>query len=168
MDRFMKPDRLGIDPNSADAAKTYNHWLRTFNNFVSTVDNNFIKLNLLINHIESNVYEFISECDDFEQATSILESIYIKPKNEIFARHILSTRKQKPSETIDQFLNELKILSKYCKFTVVTAEQYKSEMIRDAFINGLLSNSIRQCLLENKMLDLSSAFDQARSLDVAK
>ncbi|XP_012565799.2 uncharacterized protein LOC105849896 [Hydra vulgaris] len=168
MDRFMKPDRLGIDPNSADAAKTYNHWLRTFNNFVSTVDNNFIKLNLLINHIEPNVYEFISECDDFEQATSILESIYIKPKNEIFARHILSTRKQKPSETIDQFLNELKNLSKDCKFTAVTAEQYKSEMIRNAFINGLLSNSIRQRLLENKILDLSSAFDQARSLDVAQ
>ncbi|XP_012557173.3 uncharacterized protein LOC105844754 [Hydra vulgaris] len=99
---------------------------------------------------------------------SILESIYIKPKNEIFARHILSTRKQKPSETIDQFLNELKNLSKDCKFTAVTAEQYKSEMIRDAFINGLLSNSIRQRLLENKILDLSSAFDQARSLDVAQ
>ncbi|XP_012562704.1 uncharacterized protein LOC101238699 [Hydra vulgaris] len=168
MDRFMKPDRLGIDPNSADAAKTYNHWLKTFNNFVSTVDNNFIKLNLLINHIEPNVYEFISECDDFEQATSILESIYIKPKNEIFARHILSTRKQKPSETIDQFLNELKNLSKDCKFTAVTAEQYKSEMIRDAFINGLLSNSIRQHLLENKILDLSSAFDQTRFSDVAQ
>nr|XP_004211666.2 uncharacterized protein LOC101241209 [Hydra vulgaris] len=41
-------------------------------------------------------------------------------------------------------------------------------MIRDAFINGLLSNSIRQRLLENKILDLSSAFDQARSLDVAQ
>ena len=41
-------------------------------------------------------------------------------------------------------------------------------MIRDAFINGLLSNVIRQRLLENKTLDLSSAFDQARSLDVAQ
>ena len=168
MERFMKPDRLGIDPNSTDTEKTYNHWLRTFYNFVSTVDDNSIKLNLLINHIEPNVYEFISECDDFEQATSILESIYLKPKNEIFARHILSTRKQKPSESIDQFLNELKNLSKNCKFTAVNAEQYKSEMIRDAFINGLLSNVIRQRLLENKTLDFSSAFDQARSLDVAQ
>ena len=44
----------------------------------------------------------------------------------------------------------------------------KSEMIRDAFINGLLSNVIRQRFLENKTLDLSSAFDQARSLDVAQ
>ena len=52
MERFMKPDRLGIDPNSTDAEKTYNHWLRTFYNFVSTVDDNSIKLNLLINHIE--------------------------------------------------------------------------------------------------------------------
>ncbi|XP_065650708.1 uncharacterized protein LOC136078821 [Hydra vulgaris] len=134
MKRFMKPDRLGIDPNSTDA-----------------------------------------ECDGFEQATSILESIYIKPKNEIFARHILSKRKQKIhlgidllSESIDQFLNEFKNLSKDRKFTAVSDEQYKSEMIRDAFINCLLSNILRQRKLENKTLDLSSAFDQARSLDVAQ
>ena len=41
-------------------------------------------------------------------------------------------------------------------------------MIRDAFINGLHTNIIRQYLLENKVLGLSSAFDQARSLDAAQ
>ena len=41
-------------------------------------------------------------------------------------------------------------------------------MIRDAFINGLQSNHIRQRLLENKTLNLQTAFDQARSLDVAQ
>ena len=41
-------------------------------------------------------------------------------------------------------------------------------MIRNVFINGLQSNHIRQRLLENKTLDLQTAFDQARSLDVAQ
>ena len=37
MERYMKPDRLGVDPNSSDAAKIYKHWLRTFNNFIDSV-----------------------------------------------------------------------------------------------------------------------------------
>ena len=170
----MKPDRLGVDPNSSDAAKIYKHWLRTFNNFIDSVSSTsgsstpVNKLNLLINYIEPVVYDFVSECVSFEEALRTLESIYVKPKNVIFARHLLSTRKQKSGENLDQFLNNLKTLAKYCNFSAVNAEQYKSEMIRDAFINGLVSNSIRQRLLENKTLDLNSAFDQARSLDAAQ
>ena len=86
----------------------------------------------------------------------------------MLARHILSTRKQKAGESLDQFLNELKTLAKDCDFKTVSAEQYKSEMIRDAFINRLQSNHISQRLLENKTCDLQTAIDQARSLDVAQ
>ena len=109
----------------------------------------------MINYIEPVVYDFVSECVSFEEALRTLESIYVKPKNVIFARHLLSTRKQKSGENLDQFLNNLKTLAKDCNISAVNAEQYKSEMIRDAFINGLVSNSIRQRLLENKTLDLN-------------
>ena len=50
----------------------------------------------------------------------------------------------------------------------VSAEEYRNELIRDAFINGIISNAIRQRLLENKELTLDTAFDQARSLDLAQ
>ena len=40
-------------------------------------------------------------------------------------------------------------------------------MIRDAFINGLASNAIRQRLLENRDLTLDQAYDQANALDCA-
>ena len=85
-----------------------------------------------------------------------------------FLHDILSTRKQKSGEALDQFLNELKTLVKDCNFTQVSAEVYKSEMIRDAFIDGLLSNDIRQQLLESKTLDLQSPVNQARLLEVAQ
>ena len=42
------------------------------------------------------------------------------------------------------------------------------EAIRDAFISGILSGSIRQRLLENKTLDLQTAFDEARALDMSQ
>ena len=69
----------------------------------------------------------------------------------MLARPILSTRKRKAVESLDQFLNELKT-AKDCDFKTVSFEQYKTEMIRDAFINGLQSNQIRQRLLEIKLL----------------
>ena len=49
-------------------------------------------------------------------------------------------------------------------FKPVSAEVFHNESIRDAFINGLQSNLIRQRLLENKTLNLQAAFNQARSL----
>ena len=166
----MKPNRLNVDPNTPDASKAYKHWLRTFTNFAAKfeADADSDKLELLINFVESNVFDYISDCETFADALSTLQSVYIKPKNVIFARHLLATRKQKTGESLDQYLNELKLLSKDCDFTAVTAEQYCSELIRDAFINGLTSSSIRQRLLENKSLDLSTAYDQARSLEVAQ
>ena len=69
---------------------------------------------------------------------------------------------------MDQFLQRLKTLAKDCNFRPVTADQYREELIRDAFISGLESNLIRQRLLEQRILDLQTAFDQARSLELAQ
>ena len=61
----------------------------------------------------------------------------------------------------------LTVLSKDCNFKPVTASEHRDPFIRDAFISGLINNQIRQRLLENKELDLQTAFDQARSIDTA-
>ena len=39
----------------------------------------------------------------------------MKPKNEIFARHLLSMRKQQENESIAEYLQELRQLSQDCK-----------------------------------------------------
>jgi hypothetical protein len=96
-----------------------------------------------------------------------LEALFVKPTNEIYARHLLAKRRQTTNEKRDGYLQVLKTLSKDCNFKNATAVQYRHESIRDAFITGLLSNSIRQRLLENKTLDLKTMFDQARSLESA-
>ena len=115
--------------------------------------------NLSIQHIE--------DCTHYEAAVGILQALFVKPRNEIFARHILATRCQQPHETLGEFLQALKTLSKYCNFQSETASKYCEENIRDTFITGLRSPSIRQRLLENNTLDLKAIFDQARSLELA-
>ena len=41
------------------------------------------KLSILVNFVSARVYEYIAECDTFEDAIEILKNTYIKPKNEI-------------------------------------------------------------------------------------
>ena len=113
-------------------------------------------------------HELINECTSYETAVNVLKSAYVKTTNEVFARHLLSIRKQQQGETLDEFLQNLKVLSKDCNFKSVTAEQHREEYIRDSFISGLQSNAIRQRLLENNTLDLGTMFNQARALEAAQ
>ena len=114
------------------------------------------------------VFEFISECERYEDAIKILNDLYDKPKNVIFARHLLATCKQENGQSLDQFLQSLKSLAKDCDFRNSTAQQIRDDAIRDSFISGLSNSNVRQRLLENDNLDLQKAFDMARSLELAQ
>lgn len=169
MERILRPDRFDTDPNSSTATREWKHWFKTFSNYLESIaDHNPNQLNVLVNYLTPRVYDYISECTSYDGAILILSELYVKPKNEVFARHLLATRQQKPGETLDEFLQALKSLSTDCNFKTVSAQQHKEEFIRDAFISGLRSQQIRQRLLENKTLELSAAFDQARALDAAQ
>ena len=99
---------------------------------------------------------------------TILESQFVKPRNEVYARHKLVTRNQSSAETVDEFLQVLKTLSADCNFREVTADEHRKQYIRDAFVRGLRSDWIRQRLLESRELHLDAAFDKARALEAAR
>ena len=169
MSKLLKPERLNLDPQSPNAAKDWKYWFKTFENFIIMCGTDAPDKHLsLINLISSDVYEYVEDCTDYDSAKKTLEKLYVKSPNEVFARHLLATRRQQCSETLDVFFQNLRKLSKDCKFKAVSAEQYRDEMLRDAFINGLLSPEIRQRLLENDKLTMDSAFDKASSMDVAQ
>ena len=169
MSKALKPIRLDLDPNSSDAAKQWKHWKRTFDNFIEecgeTAPDRFRSI---VNFISAEVFDYVEDCTTYDAVIETLERLFVKTPNKIFARHDLATRKQQPGESLDEFLEELKKLSKHCGFTAVTSETYRSEMIRDSFINGLTSNYIRQRLLENSELSLDRAYEIARTLHTAQ
>ena len=68
---------------------------------------------------------------------------------------------------MSEFIRELHKGNKNCNIKVISAEEHREELIQDAFINRLASPLIRQHILENKQLDLQTAFDQANALDRA-
>ena len=81
---------------------------------------------------------------------------------------MLATAKQDTSESVDEFILRINKLSQNCDFTAVSAQEYKDEMKRDSFINGLSSNFIKQRLLENRNLTFTEAHKKARSIELAK
>ena len=78
---------------------------------------------------------------------------------------MLATRWQQHGETFDEYIQALKIFAKDCNFQAVSAIQYQDEAIRDAFINGITSNDIRQRLLENSDMTLDPFLCKARTYE---
>ena len=175
MDRILKPGKLEIDPNEASATRQWKHWQRIFTSYVNKFINDSTsediegdKLSALVCCSSPEVYQYFDHCLTFTEAEKILEGLYVKQPNEIFARHLLRVSKQKNNQTLEDFRSTLVKLAKDCNFKDVTAGQYREEMIRDSFINGLHSPEIRQRLLEHKHLTMAEAFQQAVTLQDAK
>ena len=155
MEKVLKTERFDINPTASNATKLSRHWLAAFENFLAAIESeNLNKLTVLTNYVSADVYELFGEAANYDAALEILKAAYARTPNEIFARQALSTRKQHPDESIEEYLQLLKSLSKECNYLKVTAAQYREEVIRDTFIRGLQNGNIRQRLLESERLDL--------------
>ena len=81
---------------------------------------------------------------------------------------MLATAKQDTGKSVDEFILGINKLSQDCDFTTVSAREYKDDMKRDSFINGLSSNFIRQRLFENRTLIFTEAHEKSHSIELAK
>ena len=119
MDKWLKPSWFDCDPSSAGAEKEWKHWERTFQNFIATLDQpasgsqaaviatSEQKLSALVNFVSSSVYDYIADADNYDTAIAKLRSLYIKPNNVLYNRHLLATRRQSEAESVDQYVQSL-------------------------------------------------------------
>ena len=94
MDRLLKPDKLEVLPEDAEASNIFDYWLRTFEGFLQTVianaeevneENTINKLALLTNFLTHRTFSFIAEATTYDEAKTALIGAYHKKKSEIFA-----------------------------------------------------------------------------------
>ena len=184
MDRLLRPKVLEIETTTPNAEKLYRHWKITFENFLESSippapegiegDNARAtaerrKHHALINNVSATIYELISDSATYQEAMALLDTAFIRPTSVVYNRHQLITTKQDVGQSIDTYLQNLQRIAKTCNFTAVTAEENKNQYVRDAFINGISSASIRQRLLRNiGELTLQQACTQARALEQAQ
>ena len=84
MEKYLKPERLDLDVKSSNAEEEYNHWMKTFENFLAAAtktDADVDKLVLLTNFITPKVYHYISDCTTYNDAITALKSLFVKKKN---------------------------------------------------------------------------------------
>nr|XP_045588770.1 uncharacterized protein LOC123750711 [Procambarus clarkii] len=113
MERFLRPEQFVTDPNSTNTSQKWRHWLKTFNNFslavqqtTPTVD----MLGLLINYDAPRVFDYIADCTTYDAAEKSLTELFVKPKNKVFAKYVVATRRQNlsafdqthPQETVQK------------------------------------------------------------------
>ena len=74
-----------------------------------------------MNYITPQVHNYITNCPNYENIDTL--RIYVKPKNEMFTRYVLATYCQEPGESLDQYLQVLKLLAKDCEFKALLAAE---------------------------------------------
>ena len=119
MDKLLKPKDLDVLPTDSNAASVFKYWIATFESFLQAVETvqsaigpseGVNRRGLLVNFPTHSVYQYIEDCETYEAAVAELKRVYVKTKN-VFARHLLATRRQLPGESLQQFLQVLKTLS---------------------------------------------------------
>jgi len=168
--QLLRPRELCVEPGAPDACRVFAFWLRTVEDFIDSLrelrrdgDPDINRKRIIINCLSPSVNPCVEDAADYEDVVRILKSLYVKQKNNVYARHLLVSRRQLQGETLPEYLQVLKSLAKGCTFSEVTAATYREELTRGAFINGLSSASIRRRLLERAEITLVQAFELAES-----
>ena len=167
-----RPKELTVETTAPDASKIFTYWLRTVTDYIDYLGEGCAedapainRARILISCLSPCIYPLIEEVETFEQIVATLKAAYIKKKNNVYARNFLVSRHQQPGESVTEYAQTLKALAKECTFVAVTAEEYRAELTRDAFINGLSSPFIRQRILEKDEYNLVQAVELADGLD---
>ena len=131
-------------------------------------ENTVDKLKIQTAHLSRPIYKFISEETKYENAIAVLQNLFVKLKNKIYARHMFATAKLDTGESIGEFILSINELSQNCDFIAISTQECKDDMKRDSFIKRLCSNFIRHSLLENRTLTFTEALEKACSIEIAK
>ncbi|VDI46803.1 Hypothetical predicted protein [Mytilus galloprovincialis] len=98
------------------------------------------------------------EADKLPVLLKKFEDYCIPKKNVTVIRHRFNTRVQNSSESIDQYLTDLKLIAKNCEF-----EHLKDGLIRDRIVCGTNSSRVKERLLREDGLTLDKAVGICRA-----
>ena len=108
-------------------------------------------------------FEWVTAVDKDDTGVKAKFKAYIRPRvNETYERYKFLKRKQEQGETFESFLMDLKNIVSSCGYHV----EEKSKVLRDQIVMGVVSNVVREKLLDQAALMLNTAVDLCRSSEV--
>jgi len=168
MDSFKPPEALSLQGNPSE---NWRRWVQRFDLYLTASgkikEDEKVQCAILLHVIGE---EALESCNTFKFATGedpnkiahLKKKFeeYVNPrKNTVFERYRFWGCKQQESETIDQFITELKTRAKSCEF----GDQHDL-MIRDRIVFGVRDTRLKERLLrESSDLTLENAASVCRA-----
>ncbi|KRX72206.1 hypothetical protein T06_255, partial [Trichinella sp. T6] len=97
----------------------------------------------------------------FDEIISVLNDHFAPQPSEIVNRHIFHQRKQRPGETVAEFIADLRRLAQGCNFVDLET------MLRDRLVCGLRDEAVQLRLFAKKVLTFQMAQEEALSAEAA-
>lgn len=178
-DGFRRPDPLVFDENIAENWRVFE---REYDIFIAAAHSDkpaktraYILLNIAgpdaIERERSFVYapavraagadgEILTAAESREDPECLkakFREICNPQHNRTMERYRFHTRNQKPGETLESFISDLKIKAKCCHFGDLT-----DELLSDRIVCGVISDTLRKALLRDSELTLAKAISVCR------
>ncbi|XP_039764273.1 uncharacterized protein K02A2.6-like [Pararge aegeria] len=103
------------------------------------------------------------ENKSFDTLTELVTNHLEPQRSEIAERHVFRQRRQRPDESLTEYLQHLKHLAVTCNFGTRLEED-----LRDQFVSGLASDVMRSRIFAEKSLDYKKAVELALALEAAE
>ena len=117
--QLPRPKDLAVDPNVAEAPRTFKYWLQT--NYIATLselrrenDPEINKARIVRSFLSPEIYSYAKDVQTLDEIIAALKLVYVKRKSSIYARHLLVSRKREPGELVYEYLQALRLLAKDC------------------------------------------------------
>lgn len=111
-----------------------------------------------------NTFAFTDdEKDKYEAVVAKFEQYCTPRRSETYERYVFRNRIQKESESIEQYVRDLRLKSKSCNFGTL-----RDSMIRDQIVVGVQNNRVRMHLLKEFDLTLEKAIKICRASECVK
>ncbi|CAL1672008.1 unnamed protein product [Lasius platythorax] len=127
------------------------------------------KAAVLLTKLEVNAYNLIRNLAaprklkelSLEKITNLMQNHVAPPPSEVAERAKFAMLKQKQEKSIAEFVAELRLAARYCKFA------NNEERLRDQFIAGLRDKATKVDLYKQKPKTFNEAVTQATSFEAA-
>lgn len=164
MEHARPPAELCLDGGPATRAEAWRRWYKQFTVFLKASgvhkEGSDVQASLLVNLIGAEGYDIYSTFKfGADESSEKLETVVKKfdnhfgtKQNTTMSRFKFFTRNQEVSESIDDYVTALRILSQYCEF-----EHLEESLIRDRIVCGVTDARVRDRLLRSEDLTLDKA-----------
>ena len=165
--------------NISTLGTKWERYVDQFKNFLVAVNvtDNDRKKALLLHYAGEEIYDIYqtlpdlpeaekkdaddNDLNEFELQLAKLNKYFKKHVNEDYEIFVFSERKQKETETIDQYYAVLRDLAKTCNF------DNKDKAIKAQLVRGSRYTEVRTKVLGPNKLDLNALLEHARALEVS-